>query len=227
MQPHFAKLPQPGSFAALQRIVKYMGYGDYIKEQKLDASKLDILVALANHTPETGPFLARFQALGSWRRKEDRREGCPFALSTIHASKGLGYDRVLLIDVVDGLFPSLQEGGGPIPRGPGGPGRRAAALLCGCHPGQGAAGAADLSGEIWGAWGGGDELCPAALGRSGRAAGKADRTVPTLQTGGRSHSGADRGLREGLPARRGGGPQKIRPWSAAGPHREHRYHFLS
>ena len=109
MQTHFARLPQLTSFAALQRIVKYMGYGDYIREQKLDASKLDILLALANQTPETGPFLARLQALRAVTA-EGGQEDCPFVLSTIHASKGLEYDRVLLIDVVDGVFPSLQEG---------------------------------------------------------------------------------------------------------------------
>ena len=108
MQTHFAKLPQLGSFAALQRIVKYMGYGDYIREQKLDASKLDILLALANQTPEVGPFLARLQALRAVAA-EGGREGCPFVLSTIHGSKGLEYDRVFLIDVVDGLFPSVRE----------------------------------------------------------------------------------------------------------------------
>ena len=108
MQTHFAKLPRLTSFAALQRIVKYMGYGEYLKEQKLDASRLDILLALANQTRETGPFLARLQELQGIAAGGGQAES-PFVLSTIHASKGLEYDRVLLIDVVDGVFPSLRE----------------------------------------------------------------------------------------------------------------------
>ena len=110
MQTHFAKLPQLTSFAALQRIVKYMGYGAHMKEQKLDASKLDVLLALASQTPEAGPFLSRLQDLRAIAA-EGGQESCPFVLSTIHASKGLEYDRVLLIDVVDGTFPALREGG--------------------------------------------------------------------------------------------------------------------
>ena len=42
------------------------------------------------------------------RRTIEEKEydaGCPFLLSTIHASKGLEYDRVYLMDVADGIFP--------------------------------------------------------------------------------------------------------------------------
>ena len=107
IQTHFAKLPQLTSFAALQRIVKYMGYGAYMKEQKLDASKIDILLSLANQTTEVGAFLPRLRALREVV-EEGGREDCPFVLSTIHASKGLEYDRVILLDVVDGGFPSVR-----------------------------------------------------------------------------------------------------------------------
>jgi DNA helicase-2/ATP-dependent DNA helicase PcrA len=34
--------------------------------------------------------------------------GCCFVLSTVHASKGLEYDRVIVMDVLDGLFPSVD-----------------------------------------------------------------------------------------------------------------------
>ena len=34
---------------------------------------------------------------------------CPFVLSTIHASKGLEYGHVILIDAVDGILPSSDE----------------------------------------------------------------------------------------------------------------------
>ena len=38
---------------------------------------------------------------------------CRFILSTIHSSKGLEYDRVILMDAIDGVFPALTENGIP------------------------------------------------------------------------------------------------------------------
>ena len=83
-----------------------MGYGDYLREQKADTSRLDVLLALATQTPATGPFLLRLQELRETIEGMEPDPSCPFVLSTIHASKGLEYDRVILIDAVDGLFPS-------------------------------------------------------------------------------------------------------------------------
>jgi DNA helicase-2/ATP-dependent DNA helicase PcrA len=40
---------------------------------------------------------------------QEPRPDCPLVLYTIHASKGLEYDRVVLIDVVDGVFPAVSE----------------------------------------------------------------------------------------------------------------------
>ncbi|MBD5085669.1 MAG: ATP-dependent helicase [Clostridiales bacterium] len=106
LQTHYSKFPQLTSFAAIQRLVKYMGYGDYLREQKMDTTRLDVLLALANQTPATGPFLLRLQELRETIEGMEPDPSCPFVLSTIHASKGLEYDRVILIDAVDGTFPS-------------------------------------------------------------------------------------------------------------------------
>lgn len=109
LQTHYSKLPCLDSFAAIQRLVRYMGYGDYLKEQHSDTAKLDILLALANQTPALGPFLLRLQELRTRIESPEPRPDCPFVLSTIHASKGLEYERVILIDAVDGLLPSVGE----------------------------------------------------------------------------------------------------------------------
>ena len=106
LQTHYSKFPQLTSFAAIQRLVKYMGYGDYLREQKADTTRLDVLLSLANQTPATGPFLLRLQELRDTIEGMEPDPTCPFVLSTIHASKGLEYDRVILIDAVDGTFPS-------------------------------------------------------------------------------------------------------------------------
>ena len=106
LQTHYSKFPQLTSFAAIQRLVKFMGYGDYLREQKADTSKLDVLLSLANQTPVTGEFLLRLRELKDTIEGMEPAPSCPFVLSTIHASKGLEYDRVILIDAVDGTFPS-------------------------------------------------------------------------------------------------------------------------
>ena len=109
MQTHYSKLPYLTSFAAIQRLVRYMGYGDYLQEQHGDTTKLDILLSLANQTPSVGQFLLHLQELKEHIETLEPRPDCPFVLSTIHASKGLEYDHVILIDAVDGLLPSADE----------------------------------------------------------------------------------------------------------------------
>ena len=109
MQTHYSKLPYLTSFAAIQRLVRYMGYGDYLQEQHGDTAKLDILLSLANQTPTVGQFLLHLRELKDHIENLEPRPDCPFILSTIHASKGLEYDHVLLIDAVDGLLPSADE----------------------------------------------------------------------------------------------------------------------
>ncbi len=109
MQTHYSKLPYLTSFAAIQRLVRYMGYGDYLKEQHGDTAKLDILLSLANQTPTVGQFLLHLRELRERIETMEPRPDCPFVLSTIHASKGLEYDHVILIDAVDGILPSSNE----------------------------------------------------------------------------------------------------------------------
>lgn len=53
-------------------------------------------------------FLRRLEALRDTVEAGGGDPACPFVLSTIHASKGLEYDRVFLIDAVDGIFPSVN-----------------------------------------------------------------------------------------------------------------------
>ena len=109
MQTHYSKLPYLTSFAAIQRLVRYMGYGDYLKEQHGDTAKLDILLSLANQTPTMGQFLLHLRELRERIETMEPRPDCPFVLSTIHASKGLEYGHVILIDAVDGILPSSDE----------------------------------------------------------------------------------------------------------------------
>lgn len=112
LQTHYSKIPYLSSFTATQRLVRFMGYGDYMKEQGLDTAKLDIFLSLANQTPVLGEFLLRLNELREKIEKQESMTDCPFVLSTIHASKGLEYDRTILIDVVDGIFPPASAAAG-------------------------------------------------------------------------------------------------------------------
>ena len=68
---------------------------------------MDILLALARQEPGVEELLRRLDTLRE-TVEAGNSSGCPFVLSTIHASKGLEYDRVFLIDAVDGIFPSVN-----------------------------------------------------------------------------------------------------------------------
>lgn len=106
LQTHFSKLPLLTSYQALNRVVEYMGYGEYLSSQRADRTKIDVLLALADQNPDLDGFLRRLDELSEITVRGDRDPACPFILSTIHSSKGLEYERVLLIDVVDGIFPA-------------------------------------------------------------------------------------------------------------------------
>lgn len=107
MQTHLRLLPQDSAARALERIVLEMGYGEYLEQRALNRSKLDILQALAADIPTPAELLARLQALRAIVRDgAGQGGGRGLTLSTIHSSKGLEYDRVLLADVVDGILPS-------------------------------------------------------------------------------------------------------------------------
>ena len=75
LRTHFRNMASESPSKALNRIDKYMGYGDYLKDNNISANKI-----------------------------EDYKAN--LILSTIHSSKGLEYDNVVLMDVINGVFPS-------------------------------------------------------------------------------------------------------------------------
>ena len=97
-------LEEPGD-RAIRRIVRYMGYGDYLKRNKMKDGKIFLLQAIGAREESPRAFLERLHFLQSVFAGKTSDVGCPFILSTIHASKGLEYDTVYLMDVEDGIFP--------------------------------------------------------------------------------------------------------------------------
>lgn len=108
LQTHSNNLLNDRGDKAVYRIVHFMGYGEYLENRGIDPNKVDILEALGaeQHTPED--LLNRLDEL-----REVVLSGssgvsdCSFILSTVHSSKGLEYDRVILMDVMDGVLPKV------------------------------------------------------------------------------------------------------------------------
>lgn len=67
--------------------------------------KVDMLRELARGYKDVYAFAGRMETFGALC-KERNKTPSPVTLSTVHASKGLEYDEVLLIDLLEGRFPS-------------------------------------------------------------------------------------------------------------------------
>ena len=86
-----------------------VGYSRYLREKHLDSGKVDILSMLAKQEPDTRKFLNRLAELEKLTKQGFvSNSNNAVILSTIHSSKGLEYDRVYMVDVYDGRFPSSK-----------------------------------------------------------------------------------------------------------------------
>ncbi|MBQ9028476.1 MAG: ATP-dependent helicase, partial [Lachnospiraceae bacterium] len=102
---HLEHMKEDKGDQAVSRIVKNMGYGEYLSRSGSRDSKINILTSIGSHTQSPAELLDRLGFLGDIFRSKEQDPSCPFILSTIHASKGLEYDTVYLMDVMDGIFP--------------------------------------------------------------------------------------------------------------------------
>lgn len=102
-------LHQETSAQALSRIGYEMGYREYLRGKNADEGKLDILMAIARNNPHPEDFLQRLEQLEQLAADGRTGSGSRVILSTIHGSKGLEYDRVILMDVLDGVLPQTAE----------------------------------------------------------------------------------------------------------------------
>ncbi|MCR4832540.1 MAG: ATP-dependent helicase [Butyrivibrio sp.] len=103
---HLKNMKSEEPIKAINRIERYMGYGDYIERNSLDAGKLFILKRLAYNEKTLKSFLHRLSFLQERLKNQTPDYSCKFILSTIHSSKGLEYDEVYLMDICDGVFPA-------------------------------------------------------------------------------------------------------------------------
>ena len=118
IKTHLKCLLSDQADGAINRIQYYMGYGDYLTRAGMSDARLFILRAIARSEKSPQRILERLDELqvilkekqdgaSGYRLsyKESTQNKYPIILSTIHSSKGLEYDAVYLLDVIDGVFP--------------------------------------------------------------------------------------------------------------------------
>ncbi len=106
------KLLKDTAEQAVNRIVRELGYGDYLERAGLGDGRLFVLRALARNEESPRRLVERLAELQEIIKEKKNDPKCKFILSTIHASKGLEYDTVYLMDVIDGIFPEGEPGQG-------------------------------------------------------------------------------------------------------------------
>ncbi len=107
-----ALLEQNGA-DAVQQIWGQLGYGQYAEQNKLDAGKRMTLMLLGQQEPSPRDLLRRLDELQAITKDHQNSPENHLLLSTIHSSKGLEYQRVFLLDVLDGILPSASPRNDP------------------------------------------------------------------------------------------------------------------
>ena len=105
IQTHMQHLLEEPPVRAIHRITQFMGYQDYLTRSEIKDTKLDTLRILAVMEDTPVRLVERLQELRQIMETKEQDPACPLILSTIHASKGLEYDTVYLLDVIDGILP--------------------------------------------------------------------------------------------------------------------------
>lgn len=97
----------------LKRIWTELRYKDYVEQQQLDTNKFEILTLLAEREADLNTLVARLDYLRLLVAAPPDPSSEGLILSTVHYSKGLEYETVYLLDVLDGILPAVTEPKGP------------------------------------------------------------------------------------------------------------------
>ena len=97
----------------LKRIWTELRYKDYVEQQQLDGNKFEILTLLAEREADLNTLVARLDCLRMLASAPPEPSSEGLILSTVHSSKGLEYETVYLLDVLDGILPAVTEPKGP------------------------------------------------------------------------------------------------------------------
>ncbi len=105
VRTHFQKMRRDTASYALNRIRSYMGYGDYLEKNYPKERKTELLQLLADSVNTIPEFLQRLETLEKRVQEKKTDVESPLILSTVHSAKGLEYDTVYLLDIIDGVLP--------------------------------------------------------------------------------------------------------------------------
>ncbi len=109
LSAQFAQLRRDEGRTVIERVWRALDYGSFVEQRKLDKEKYPILLLLGEYTGGPEDFLRRLSELRELIANHVNDPAVPFLLSTIHSSKGLEYERVFLLDVHDGVLPSVTD----------------------------------------------------------------------------------------------------------------------
>lgn len=105
----FYNMQNENAGKAIYQILHFMGYQEYMESHGMDSSKAEILQMIGNQEENLKEFLERLEYLQKIVLNGNENSQSNFILSTIHSSKGLEYERVYMIDMMQGILPSLNE----------------------------------------------------------------------------------------------------------------------
>ena len=99
------RLPGDSAEVALRRIWEDLRYGRYVEHRGMDSGKYFILQMLTAGLSSASALMEKLDRLRETISSHVNRGG--LVLSTVHSSKGLEYDRVILLDMFDGILPCI------------------------------------------------------------------------------------------------------------------------
>lgn len=109
-------LQHKNSYEILRCIINEMGYKEYLQSRITDSisqhryhQKINILYWIAKQHKKIEDFLQELDRLEEIIKMGNNQLQSNVTLSTIHASKGLEYDKVILIDVIEGVLPIVNK----------------------------------------------------------------------------------------------------------------------
>lgn len=110
----FERLASMTPEKGIDYILAHMGYQDYLDYRARGAQeavvkrKMTILKTLARRSQSFELFWKHLDALQKTLSEQQSEKRTALTLSTIHSSKGLEFDKVFIIDAVEGEFPTRQ-----------------------------------------------------------------------------------------------------------------------
>lgn len=107
---HISKCGPSSALCYIRRDLEYLDYIDRLNEEGrvnyLNAMLiLEILEEIAAGCKTIIDFLGKLDNLNEIFKNSTQNKGCNINLSTIHSAKGLEYDKVFIIDNINGEFP--------------------------------------------------------------------------------------------------------------------------